>query len=171
MARRHKGGIAPQEEISPNVIPMIDIMFLLLLFLMVAADMGAREYEEVSLPTAQNVQEDKEEKQKDRRTTVNVYHEKEIACAAFEAGDVCSDEAHWRIGIRGIEYTRETVKDKLKVEADARRPPNDLSAPSELRVMIRADKSALYGFVQKVMNACALAGIWKVEFGAAEPVK
>ncbi len=170
---KRRGAPVPQEDISPNVIPMIDIMFLLLLFLMVAADMGAREYEEVKLPIAKDIKEDKEEKLKDKRLTVNVFHvyERDLRCDAFSGGDVCIDETHWKIGIKGQEYTRDGVKDFLKARADEKRPPNDLSAPSELRVMIRADQAALYGFVQKVMNGCALAGIYKIEFGAAEEVK
>ena len=34
--------------------------------------------------------------------------------------------------------------------------------------MIRADRSALYEYVQKVIDACAHAGLYKVEIGAAE---
>ena len=42
---RKKGGAA--EHVNPNLIPMIDIMFLLLLFFMLGADMSQRELEEV----------------------------------------------------------------------------------------------------------------------------
>ena len=48
-----------QEEIPCNLIPMIDIMFLLLLFFMLGADMGQRELEDVILPKALNVKEEK----------------------------------------------------------------------------------------------------------------
>ena len=52
------------EHVNPNLIPMIDIMFLLLLFFMLGADMGQRELEEVMLPKAASMKEDKENKEK-----------------------------------------------------------------------------------------------------------
>ena len=35
--------------------------------------------------------------------------------------------------------------------------------------MIRADASSPYGLVQRAMNICAKAGIYKIECGAARP--
>ena len=34
--------------------------------------------------------------------------------------------------------------------------------------MIRADQAALYSYVQRAMNSCADAGIYKIEIGAAQ---
>src|SRR6187455_2261644 len=87
---------------NPNLIPMIDIMFLLLLFFMLGADMGQRELEEVMLPKAMSMKEDKENKEKDKnRLTINVYHRYEVKCQAYLKGAVCRDDAHWRTGIKG----------------------------------------------------------------------
>ena len=74
-----------QEDVAPNLIPMIDIMFLLLLFFMLGADMGQRDIEEVQLPKATSIREDKEaEKKGGGRLTVNVLHryKNELACPA-----------------------------------------------------------------------------------------
>src|SRR5690242_5693248 len=111
-----------QEEVSPNLIPMIDIMFLLLLFFMLGADMGHRELEEVMLPQAQSIKEDKEVKgqQKDR-LTVNIYHRysNEVQCAAYAASRTCREAGHWRIGIRGGDFTDPgKLAELLKREAD-----------------------------------------------------
>src|SRR5262247_3885566 len=91
---------------NPNLIPMIDIMFLLLLFFMLGADMGQRELEEVMLPKALAVKEDKEEPggRKNDKLVVNVYHRYDgeaAACVPYKNGDVCREKKHWRIGIRG----------------------------------------------------------------------
>src|ERR1041384_7764609 len=132
---------------NPNLIPMIDIMFLLLLFFMLGADMGQRELEEGMLPKAMSMKEDKENK-------------------------ACRDDAHWRTGIKGKDYSEpEKLGGCLKKEADATRgldPKNP--QVSELKVMIRADQSAPYGLAQGAMNTCAKAGISKVEVGAARPM-
>src|SRR5881396_3296829 len=96
--------VVTQESINPNLIPMIDIMFLILLFFMLSADMGHRELEEVRLPKAdeKSVQKDDGEN-KDRPLTVNCYHvyENELPCPSYASGNICVDESHSRIGIRG----------------------------------------------------------------------
>jgi biopolymer transport protein ExbD len=170
MAKKKKrGGPALQEDLSPNLIPMIDIMFLLLLFLMLGADMGAREFEEVVLPVAQGVKEDKDSEHKSGITTVNIYHKyaNEVACAAFREGGICTERSHWNIGVRGTDYDPKSIGLLIKSEADLNRDPKN-PAVSERKLMIRADRSAIYEYVQKVIEACALAGLYKIEIGAAE---
>ena len=104
---------------------MIDIMFLLLLFFMLGADMGQRELEEVMLPKAMSMKEDKENKEKDKnRLTINVYHRYEVKCAAVRTQErgSCRDDAHWRTGIKGKDYSEpEKLGGYLKKEADATR--------------------------------------------------
>ncbi|HAK93946.1 MAG TPA: hypothetical protein DCM87_02775 [Planctomycetes bacterium] len=163
-----------QEEISPNLIPMIDIMFLLLLFFMLGADMGQRELEEVRLPHAKSVKEEKESKERTGdRLTINVFHvyEKEVACPAYKRREICREEKHWRIAIKGVDYTKtEELLKRLQLEAqDYRLDPKDPKSPCERPVMVRADKQAPYGEVQKVIAQCALAKIYKIECGASRP--
>ncbi len=158
------------EGINPQLIPMIDVMFLLLLFFMLGADMGQRELEEVKLPIAEDVKEDKQERV--RPLTVNCYHlgDHEVPCSHYAAGAVCVDDQHWRIGIKGKDYTPEQLKPVLDSEAELERKDPNNKLLSERQVQIRADQSALYGHVQKVMNTCAEVGIYKVEIGAAAKV-
>jgi len=162
------------ETISPNLIPMVDVVFLIMLFFMLGADMGHRELEEVRLPTADQVREDKPSSNpRDTRLTVNVYHmyETEVNCEDYREGRVCVDENHWKIGINGKDYTSETLKPLMQEQADLERLDPNNPRISERRVMIRADQSALYGFVQKVMNVCAEVGIYKIEIGAAQKME
>ncbi len=155
-----------QEEITPNLIPMIDIMFLLLLFLMLGADMGQREFEDVTLPTASAVKEDKD-RDKLGITIVNVYHRFEAQCEKYKEGGICIDRSHWSIGVRGVDYTPQSIGTLIKGEAELARDPTN-PALSERKIMIRADQAALYEYVQKVIEACAIAGLYKIEIGAAE---
>ncbi len=174
-----------QEEVSPNLIPMIDIMFLLLLFFMLGADMGQRELEEVRLPSASSVREDKESKEKSsERLTVNVYHmyeEKDTAgnvkpatrCDTFKLGKVCREAGHWHIAIKGKNLDDlKLLEAVLRDEADRfRANPKDKTSASERPVMVRADAQAPYGAVQKVIASCARAGMYKIECGAARPAE
>ena len=163
-----------ESEVAPNLIPMIDIMFLLLLFFMLGADMGQRELEEVSLPKAASVKEDKSTKGKDDRLTINVYHRypSEVKCAAYNPQQVCREAAHWRVGVKGKDFSDpEKLGGLLKREADQSRPDPKQPQISDRKVMIRADLSSPYGLVQRVMNTCAKVGIYKIDCGAARPTE
>src|SRR6185295_1646318 len=48
---------AVEESVAVNVVPLVDIMFLLLLFLMIGGDMSHRESTELMLPQADRAQE------------------------------------------------------------------------------------------------------------------
>jgi biopolymer transport protein ExbD len=166
--------IAVQEDISPNLIPMIDIMFLLLLFLMIASDMGQRELEQVELPKAQSVRKDDLDTKTSEgdRITINVWHKLKIKCPAYEGGQICREEGHWLMGVKGIDYSNmDKLEAFLRKEADRHRG-KDPKYPqaSDKKVMIRADGAAPYGMPQKAMNACAKVGIYKIDVGAARPV-
>ena len=171
-----KSKVSIQEDITPNLIPMIDIMFLLLLFLMIASDMGQRELEDVRLPMADVVKEDKpdtESKEGDR-LTINIYHllGQQARCNVYEDGGICREERHWRMGVKGTDYTdMDKLYAFLDKEAQVGRKGTDPKAPkvSERKVMIRADGSAPYGMPQKAMNVCAKAGMYKIDVGAAQP--
>ena len=147
------------EHVNPNLIPMIDIMFLLLLFFMLGADLGHRELEDVRLPKAAQATRDPGTD----RLTINAHHADRVACAAYKANKICRVEAHWRLAFRGEDCTE---PGKL-TSALAR-----TSDPGvDRRVMIRADAGAPFGLPQRAMNVCAKEGITKIEVGAAMPTQ
>src|SRR5262245_27109133 len=115
------------EAVSPNLIPMIDIMFLMLLFFMLGADMSQRDMEDAILTTADMVNEDSRTKDGEERTTVNIHHRdagKGFSCPIHENHGICRDESHWLTAIRGKEFTRETLNLQLQVEASLDLEPN-----------------------------------------------
>lgn len=175
MAKKHKE--FKEAEVNPNLIPMIDIMFLLLLFFMLGADMGQRELEEVLLPKASSVKpDDKVPGQQADRLMVNVYHRypNEVKCDAYAKGQVCRDVKHWRIGVRGKDFTEpEKMLGLLQKEANLPGMKIDPKNPqiSERKVMIRADAASPFGMVQGIMNMCAKVGIFKIDCGAARPLE
>jgi biopolymer transport protein ExbD len=176
MRKRSRPGL--QEDVVCNLIPMVDIMFLLLLFFMLSADMSQREMEDLVLPQGDQVKEEDKEAEKDPRTTVNLFHRADSAafeCPINKRGGICRDDEHWLIAIRSEEFTLETVKAKLKEMADeSLEPEPDPIAKKQLsrrKVIIRGDKAAPYGHVQKLIEICGGAGIYKIEVGAALPPK
>jgi biopolymer transport protein ExbD len=172
MRRRAKPTV--KEDVTCNLIPMVDIMFLLLLFFILGADMSQREQADVVLPQADMVQEDKEKDTSEPTTTVNIQHRQESAsfnCPLNKMGQVCRDGEHWQIVIRGKEYTWESAEQQLKEEADLDRE-YDEEAKADLsnrKVIIRADRTASYGDVQRLIQLCSAAKIFKIEVAAAKP--
>lgn len=152
------------EHTSPNLIPMIDIMFLLLLFFMLGADMGHRDLEEVRLPRADQATADPN---REERLTINAHHRDRIGCAAYDQHRACRDLSHWALTFRGEDCTEgRKLSTRLAVTAAIRGRP-----AAESRVMIRADGAAPFGLAQRAIGACAENGIFKVEVGAAKAAR
>ena len=169
-------GPQAEENVACNLIPMIDIMFLLLLFFMLGADMSQRELEEVVLPKADQVAQEAKTKKEGEggRTTVNVFHQHSngpaASCPAFSAGQVCRDMSHWMIAIRSNYFTLDTIKKAMEDEGQLDiEEVKDGKTISKREVMIRADENAPYGYIQRVIEACAAGGIYKIAVGAAKP--
>ena len=171
-ARFH--GPAAEESVACNLIPMIDIMFLLLLFFMLGADMSQRELEEVKLPRADACRKDNDVETGVGRTTVNVFHASTasgVACPLHESGGVCRDPAHWLLAIRGAEIAVGEIASRMREEAELRLHATSGATPAAAvrEVMIRADEEAPYAVIQKVIEGCASAGLWRIAVGAARP--
>jgi len=163
-----------EESVACNLIPMIDIMFLLLLFFMLGADMTQREFAEVVLPVADKVKEDDGKTDPNApQTTINVNHDTSITCAFNDQGGMCREQGHWLWNIRGKPYDKDTIRKQLQLEADESLEdaidPAAKKRLSKRKVTIRADKNAPYGDIQKLIEFAGQAGIYKIEIAAAKP--
>jgi biopolymer transport protein ExbD len=161
-----------QELLAPNLIPMIDIMFLLLLFFMLGADMGQRELEEVSLPKADQVKIPPPGTDKGS-LTINAHHRLDVACKTYNQREVCRQDDHWKLAIKGRDCTDpQTLALVLQTEtASSRKADVQGRTVSDRVVMIRSDASAPYALAQRAMAVCAEQGIYRIEVGAAKPAR
>ena len=169
---------AAEESVACNLIPMIDIMFLLLLFFMLGADMSQRELEEVELPKADQVKEEKKDKEAgERRVNVNIFHTHTSSgtnCDDHEAHRVCRKMEHWAIAIYSQTFTLDTIKQELKELAELSLEDDQPADPkvvrlSKVEIMIRADQNAPYAYIQRVIESCGATGLYKIAVGAAQP--
>lgn len=153
-------GPAPQREIALQVVPLIDIMFLLLLFFMLGADMSQRESAELRLPLA-NVP--LENGAAPRQLVANIRHDSGGAPCALDAnGGECREARHWQRSLLGQDYSAAELARVLEgATADAGGREH---APE---LLVRADAHAPYGEVQRLFESAARAGIFKVELAAA----
>jgi len=183
--RKRREGPRVKEDVACNVIPMVDIMFLLLLFFIIAANQSQTDTEVVELPVASMViDESKEvtEGAEDQRAVVNVVHlsEDDVICSVKEAGEVCRDNSHWKYKLGGdpFDYSKEGLKGleaklkgfRIEYDKDHGREQDSVTAtnPSQMPVMINADKAAPYGYIQRVIAVVARLYMFKVQIGAAQ---
>ena len=145
-----------EENVACNLIPMIDIMFLLLLFFMLSADMSQRVTEDMKLPVADKVQEDPKKKEGYETTTINLI----------------SEDDKWFVKIAGHGYPdwavlKASLAELARAEPDPANKPGDIF--SSRAIMLRADAEAPYKEVQRVIQMCGQVGLYKIEVVATKP--
>jgi len=151
----------PQREIALQVVPLIDIMFLLLLFFMLGADMSQREASVLSLPRADVPLEPPTPQF--RRLVANIRHESApAACFLHEQGGECRDARHWKRSVLGVDYSRTELERTLAGAAQDAGP-----TPGSLRLVVRADEHAPYGALQELFQGAARSGVQHLELAAA----
>jgi biopolymer transport protein ExbD len=163
---------AVQESIQPNVVPLLDVMFLLLIFLMIGSDMSVRDTAELTLPKASSAQEEPAVRQ-GRYHTLNVRHVDGVACSLHESSRTCRDESHWTYTMLGDDFGTDVLPARLAVvAADETEPAEGPGrALSAVTIGIRCDRTAPYGLVQTALGSCAEVGIHRTEIVAALPTK
>ncbi|MFT7642852.1 MAG: biopolymer transport protein ExbD [Pirellulaceae bacterium] len=120
-----------------NMTPMIDVVFLLIIFFLVSSHLAKQESQmELPLPAADSGSLP-DEQSTNPRITVNVLN---------DGAMMLSGRA-----IKAAELQEVLVAKKAKVGPD-------------LEVRIRGDRKAAYQFVEPIMLSCARSGIWNVTF-------
>lgn len=142
----------PEEDIELDLTPMIDCVFLLIIFFMTVMNLSSLNIEDVELPRAEEAQEFKSERLSARHILVNVM-------------------ANGTTIIAGKPWNKEQLADYLEIEANAeereeKNPSNPQVSPSRLFLTIRADKETRYENVQNVFDACSQNGIYKTRIMA-----
>jgi biopolymer transport protein ExbD len=123
-----------------NMTPMIDVVFLLIIFFLVSSHLARQEVQlELDLPEAGTGQ--RAEDDSTRRVIVNVLPEPQEGGQLMVGGRVMhSDELKQVIGFESRQ------------------------ADGSLEVRIRTDRHVPYQLVEPIMLACAEAGVWRVTF-------
>lgn len=124
-------------RVTMNMTPMIDVVFLLIIFFLVSSHLARQETQlALDLPTAQTG-EPLEETQR-QRVTLNVLPDGQVLLGGKA---VATDE----------------LTTRLKFERGR--------SGDELEVRIRGDRNAPFAAIEPLLIACAEAGVWNVTFG------
>ncbi len=128
-------------QVGFNMTPMIDVVFLLIIFFLVSSHLAKQEAQmQLPLPVAESGA--KESESEGRRITVNVLSDGRLLLAGR--------------AVRPAELV-ERLRDK------------SVDAGSDLEVRIRSDRTVEYRHVEPIMSACADASIWNVTFAVYRP--
>jgi len=123
-----------------NMTPMIDVVFLLIIFFLVSSHLARQETQlELDLPDARSGEP--AETEETRRVVVNVLGE------ARPEG---------RIQVGGKVMHAEELSELIRYESQ--------SAAGKLEVRIRSDRRVPYRVIEPILIASARAGAWDVTF-------
>jgi biopolymer transport protein ExbD len=156
----------PKTEMEMNMTPMIDVVFLLIIFFMIITDMTQQDLEELKLPIAVEAVEDKPDPD-EVRPVINIFWDGRMIVKRKELYDPEEDDE-----FRQIEGY---LADQAQAMIGRR---NRLGIPAEVRaevpdgpLLVRADENSPFHFVQKIMEVCGRKGIqiWKLQLAAAQP--
>jgi biopolymer transport protein ExbD len=149
----------PETEMEMDMTPMIDVVFLLIIFFMIITDLTQQDLEDLELPVAISATEDKPDPD-EKRPIFNIKHTGSII---VRKEPLYSPETH-----DGLKDPMGDVKKKLAIIAKNMPRKDDLP---DGHLMIRGDRSVPFKYVQQVMQECAQKGIqiWKVQLAASMP--
>ncbi len=137
-----------QPEGGIDMTPMIDMVFLLLVFFMCAATLSKVDFTpEINLPTAPKAQIPDDLR---NRGTVNILP----VGAATGTGETVTRERPFLIHGRLLDESA------LQKEIASIKGAN-----AELRIYLRIDRNTEFALVQRAIKACAAAGIFDIVFG------
>ena len=159
-----------QTEMEMNMTPMIDVVFLLIIFFMIITDLTQQDLEELKLPEARSAVEDKPDP-KVVRPIINIMQDGTVM---HKGNPQYVPDIH-----------KENYKPMLEILTNWKNDPNmKLKGESKTfgkrkiwlcddPVLIRADKWTEWHYVGKVMEACSQpkAAFWKLELAMSEEDK
>ena len=143
-------------HVDMDMTPMIDIVFLLIIFFMLVTELSKLDIEEVVLPIADTARVE-EPQAESRQITLNVA--------------LADGEGKPKMIISGQKYSAKELAEHLKLETEVWDHwipnPNDTNQrDSTLEVLIRGDQHAFAGAIHDIYKACSDAKIFKVRIAA-----
>ena len=133
-----------RSPIGFNMTPMIDVVFLLIIFFLVASNLARQEVQlELDLPEAGTGQRPQQEDI--RRVVINVLPEARAGKRIMVGGRLVAEGELAQL----IDY-------------ESRRASREVRG--QLEVRIRSDRKVPYRVVEPLLVACARSGVWKVTF-------
>jgi biopolymer transport protein ExbD len=157
-----------QENIKMDMTPMIDCVFLLMIFFVLVIDLSQTELEDLILPKAQYAVPD--DKPPENRPVVNVMQDGLVKYRRNVYHDPVKD------GLENYQRVKNDLLPKLKAVSKDITPENLGGRTVQVindPILIRADKWTEWYHVGKFMENCITpeAAFWKIELAMSEKDK
>ena len=153
-----------EDDAKPNLTPMIDMTFLLVVFFMITIDLTQKEYVQLNLPFARKGVEDKEERYKEiPRMIVNLLPNGDIMFKGIRFPLATGSPAEQLSSLVALRDELQT----LTANPEWREPDRS----SMVSCMIHGDRSARWQYVQWIMQICAeeTIAIYQIQFAVKSP--
>ncbi len=150
----------PETEMEMDMTPMIDVVFLLIIFFMIITDLSQKELEVLELPVAVEAVKDEPDPSV-IRPILNIGWDGEVIVRAVPIYN--TEENDYR-KLEGYLANQARLMPK-EMDETLKKPLPDNP------ILIRADQVTPFKHIQKVMELCGKPdiAIWKVEIAAAQP--
>ena len=149
------------EELELNMTPMIDVVFLLIIFFMTVSELTKIDTQaELQLPKASKARID--DKPEPDRLVLNVVEDGNVVVQNKTVVKVIPGE-------EGQPDQTDVTQliELLRLEAElSRENPKKADSFAERAILIRADEGVEFRHVQRIMLECIKQRIWKLSFGA-----
>jgi biopolymer transport protein ExbD len=141
-------------EMKMNMTPMIDVVFLLIIFFMVVVDLSQQELEDLVLPMADMAQKD--ENPEEKRMIINITRKGHYVVKRKDRGMV--DDAINEIRAHLTSWVNFFGSKEREADGCFSRP-----------ILIRADKQTEFKYIQKIMFICGEPAlkIYKIELACS----
>ncbi len=145
---------APNNEVDMDMTPMIDIVFLMIIFFIIVSDMTQQDLAELKLPVAEQAVDDEAEQ---GRMIINILKDGEVIIKRVKYDTLDQPEA--------VAALRAYLASEV-----AKGEKDEGTTFSSRALLVRADKETKFKEVQKVMRICGEMGIqvYKVHLAAAQ---
>lgn len=161
-------------EVVPDMTPMIDMVFLLIIFFIIVNDLTKQELEDLKLPVAQTAGHDDPPP---NRPILNVLEDGTIiykkktwytpgmdSMGRMDPFRKGRPDYYWKVA----DNMATQLVPFMDKEFDKQVQGELVDDP----ILIRADRNTPFKYIQRIMEVCTREGIriWKVQLAASEPI-
>lgn len=159
-----------REEVQMDMTPMIDCVFLLMIFFVLVIDLSQKDLEDLILPKAEYAEPDDEPPE--IRPIVNINQKGQVIYQKNTYYDPAVNGDNYDSINALLFHWRDYVVDKKKIKTEKVGGGMTMKVIDD-PVLIRADKWTEWHFVGKFMMACTHkdAAFWKLELALSEEDK
>ncbi len=143
-----------EDEVSLNLAPLIDVVFLLLIFFMVTTSFTQENAIDLSLPEASS------EQPRDQALSINI--------TVTDLGEIIIEGDQSRFSSIEGAQDRQALSERIQQAIEQLIASKPQASATDPTIIIQADKAASHGRVILLMDAIARLGIQKIQF-AVEP--